>query len=520
MPSLEFLKKRAARQAIFSATGALLVLGIVILLNVLTNYLYVRLDLSKGKIYSLSSASKKLIKRLDDPVLIKAYFSKSLPPQYSPHRDYLRDLLKEYRTTSRGKVSFEFVQYEDEDKFREEAQRQGIAPVQFNIVSKENYEVRQAFLGLTMNFEDKKEVIPFLQDIAGLEYDLTSRIKRLTTEKKASIGFLTSHGAAGDDALEPGLREKISQNYQIASVDLAKTDAKEGIDRNLTALLILGPKEKFSDGEISLLDAFLNSGKSIGACVNVYDVDLKSFYARPLMTGLPEWLKRYGLDIDNSLVMDLQNQRISVSQRQGFMTMTNIVAFPPFPISTALAAEHPITKGFSTLPFPFAAPLRVSTAAAAAQNMETGVLARSSPNSWAARVTSINPFQGFMPAESDPRGPFALAGYAQDKSRRILAVGTADFVSTNLAPTDANMAFFLNIVDWLAQDSDLIAIRSKLVAYAPLKEISGGAKSAVKYANMLGAPLAVVLCGVFRWRQRRRAKLRAAARWLLPTNGG
>jgi ABC-type uncharacterized transport system involved in gliding motility auxiliary subunit len=62
------------------------------------------------------------------------------------------------------------------------------------------------------------------------------------------------------------------------------------------------------------------------------------------------------------------------------------------------------------------------------------------------------------------------------------------------------------MVDWLSQDEALIAIRSKQVSPRPLKEISAGAKKAVKYGNTFGLPFLVILFGVVRWQIRRRVK--------------
>ena len=70
---------------------------------------------------------------------------------------------------------------------------------------------------------------------------------------------------------------------------------------------------------------------------------------------------------------------------------------------------------------------------------------------------------------------------------------------------------FLNLVDWLGQDDDMIAIRSREAAIRPLKaDVSDGTKQTVKYANMFGPPALVLLLGMFRWSLRRNRR-RAAA---------
>ncbi len=66
------------------------------------------------------------------------------------------------------------------------------------------------------------------------------------------------------------------------------------------------------------------------------------------------------------------------------------------------------------------------------------------------------------------------------------------------------MILFLNAVDWLGQDDDLIAIRSREAAIRPLKpDISDATKQTVRYANWFGPPMLVLLLGAFRWTAKR-----------------
>jgi ABC-type uncharacterized transport system involved in gliding motility auxiliary subunit len=99
-------------------------------------------------------------------------------------------------------------------------------------------------------------------------------------------------------------------------------------------------------------------------------------------------------------------------------------------------------------------------------------------------------------------------------------VGSLDFATDRFVRTaPENLAFTLNAVDWLAQDEDLIAIRSKDRRPAPLLFESSAVREAVKYANLVGLPLLVGLIGVVRLVRRRR-KTREAYRPLVPAEGG
>jgi len=72
---------------------------------------------------------------------------------------------------------------------------------------------------------------------------------------------------------------------------------------------------------------------------------------------------------------------------------------------------------------------------------------------------------------------------------------------------DEDLIFFVNSVDWLVQDAELIKIRNRGLSDRPIAELSPAAKSVLRYANVIGVPLLLVLFGIGRW-QWRRARLR------------
>jgi ABC-type uncharacterized transport system involved in gliding motility auxiliary subunit len=117
-----------------------------------------------------------------------------------------------------------------------------------------------------------------------------------------------------------------------------------------------------------------------------------------------------------------------------------------------------------------------------------------------------------VPAASDTGSAAApdmgAAKIDQSPESRILVVGDGEFFADSKGGGDRdNLLFFQNMVDWLAQDEDLISIRSREVTDRPLKPVSEPTKRFVKYANMLGSPLLVVLLGIAVWQARRRRKV-------------
>ena len=97
---------------------------------------------------------------------------------------------------------------------------------------------------------------------------------------------------------------------------------------------------------------------------------------------------------------------------------------------------------------------------------------------------------------------------AASPESRIVVVGDGEFFVDDKGGNDRdNLLFFQNMVDWLMQDEDLIGIRSREVTDRPLRAVSDPTKRFVKYANMLGSPLLVVVFGIVAWQIRRRRRI-------------
>ena len=110
-------------------TGMFLVVVTLILIcvNVIVAQLPpMRLDLTGNSQYRLSDATRNVLKRLEDPVKVQAYFTKDLPAPYNQNAAYVRDLLEEYATYAGGNLDFEFIDPGTDEAKKREAARKGI----------------------------------------------------------------------------------------------------------------------------------------------------------------------------------------------------------------------------------------------------------------------------------------------------------------------------------------------------------------------------------------------------------
>ena len=172
----------------------LVVAGILILLNILANRFFFRIDFTEDKRYTLSKATKDLLENLDDPVTITAYFSEGLPPNIDKTRVDFKDLLSEYASRSRGKILYEFINPNKEQQIEQEAMQNGISPVVINVREKDQSVQKKAYLGAVLKYGENTEVIPFLQPGTAMEYSLSSSLKKFTVAEKKLIGVIQGHG--------------------------------------------------------------------------------------------------------------------------------------------------------------------------------------------------------------------------------------------------------------------------------------------------------------------------------------
>lgn len=489
-----------------------IVFAIVAVANVISIRLFTRLDLTAQKVYTLSDASKVIVGSLDDRITVKAYFTEDLPAPYNSNRRATLDVLNDYKAYSGGNLHFEFINPEGEQG-EQEAQQQGVAPVQVQVINNDKLEVKRGYMGLVMFYEDKKETLPVIQNLASLEYDLSSAMKRLTTKVKKKIGYTTGHQEAEPSSYRQA-SQMISAQYELVPVDLT---TNEPVPTDITALLMVSPKTQFSDSSKYLLDQYLMAGGRIAFLLNLYDANLQARFAQQLNLGLSDQLAQYGVRINTDLVRDAQCVPVTVMQQQGSFQIQSQVPFPLIPNASDFGSNV-IVKDLQSVFFFFVS--SVDTSLASSKGLNAEVLVRSSGRS--GRQTGfmvINPLQQLTAADLSEGGiPLAAAisgtfesfftgkepaaRLTQSPETRLIVVGDGDFMKDDYLGRRDNLNFFVNIVDYLADDAGLITIRSKNVSQPPLEQISDGTKRALKYTNLILPPLAIVAYGLFRWRQR------------------
>ncbi|MEW5701133.1 MAG: GldG family protein [Candidatus Zixiibacteriota bacterium] len=516
------------RKGLGTLTSVPLVIASVIALNLIGVFVFARFDLTDAKLYSLSEASRRLAESLDDPIVVKLYFSDDLPAPYNANARYLKDQLAEYRVYSGGNLRYEFIDPMKTDRERE-AQALGIPPMQVNAYEKDKIELKKVYMGVAFLYEDKREVIPVVQSTRNLEYEISSAIQKVTAKTLPTIGFLTGHGETDLASQMQMVSQALSQLYDVEPVTIP---AGEAIDPKVATLIICGPTDSVGAWDRYAIDQFIMRGGKLAAFYDPVAADLQQQTAVDRQTNWPEFLAHYGIRFQPGLVIDARCGQIAIMQQQGFIRYQNVVDFPYLPQVVHFNPDNLIGKDLEGVTFPFVSAL--DSTLADSMGFSFVPICWSSDHSGVRRSPYyVSPMQKFDKPDFDragmilaaaitgsfatafPQGPPPDAGADPTKipaplraatDGRMVVVGDADFCNDQGSRSASNLAFLLNIVDWLTKEGGLISIRSREVTSRPLAEVSEGTRSLVKYANVFGPPLLVVLVGVWRWQSRRRAK--------------
>ena len=510
-----------------------LVFLILVVLNIVSVRLFGRLDFTHGKVYSISDASKNLVRSLDDRVTIRAYFTEDLPAPYNGARREVLDQLNDYKAYAHGNIQYEFIDPSTE-KSEQEAQQQGIPPVQVQVINNDKAEVKKAYMWLVFMYEDKKEVLPVIQNLSTFEYDVSSAITRLISKGPKKLGFLAGQG-------EPSLQEMtklqqiLGRQYQLMQVDV---NGGKPVPPELKALFVVAPTSRLSEPAKFQLDQFLMSGGNIGFLLNRVEANIQQRSGRSLDVGLDDLLASYGARINSDLVRDVQCANITLVQQQYGYNLQSQVPFPYLPMVSNFDPGNPVVKDLQGVALFFAS--SVDTVDGSSRGLHADVLMHSSKQSarqhdvfmfdplerWSKdqfpeqaiplAVTIEGPFKSHFVGKEVPADtatgslPPTASPLTQAANSRIVVIGDGDFMKDQTTGRD-NLLFAANLADYLADDAGLISIRTKEPMQAVLEPVSDGTKQTVKAVNLALPPLLVLAYGLFRWRARKSRNVQAGS---------
>jgi gliding-associated putative ABC transporter substrate-binding component GldG len=496
--------------------SALLFVAIIILANLISQRFFLRLDLTENQQYTLSKPTRDILRKLDQPVTVTAYFSSQMPPDIEKAKQDFQEMLVEYANISKGKVDFLFIDPRDDEQ-KQEAMQAGIQPVMINLREKDQAKQQQVFLGATVRVGEQMDALPFLPPGAPIEYDLTTSIKKLSVQDKPFVGLCQGHGEPTMSELGMVLQE-LSVLYQVENFDLSVESA---IPDRFKAIAIVAPQDSIAPEHLAKLDDYLRRGGQLFIALNTVTGDLQQGMGSPAFTGLESWLANKGLIVENSFIIDANCAPIQVQQQQGFFTVRTPVQFPFLPIITTFP-EHPITKGLEQVVMFFASPMRFAGGTEATftpialSSLKSGVVNAPTAFDINRRWTDAD-----FPLANLTVGGILEGKLAGEAYSRIIVFSDGEFPITGQQGGQGgdNVSLMANSIDWLCDDTGLIELRTKAVTTRPIKQEylgdeAAGTRAWYKYLNFLAPIFLVLLYGIFRYqRQKRLRELRQMDRY-------
>lgn len=481
-------------------TSVALIVGILLLVNFVSNDFFVRLDLTENNRFTLSDATEDIVEELLEPVTVKAYFSENLPPNIAQTRQDFKDLLIEYSSLSGGNLVYEFINPNETPETEQEAAQAGVSPVMINVREKDQVKQQKAFMGAVIQMGEQQDVIPFMQPGEAMEYALTTSIKKLSVVDKPSVGLIQGHGEPSTfDMQQAGQALTVLYNFE----NVALTDSTE-IPPRINTLALVAPKDTIPPSHFIQLDAFLNRGGKLLVALNKVDGDLQTSSGRSIYTGLADWLKGKGVTVENKFVTDASSASVTVQQQQGPFRIQSQVQFPFLPIINTFE-DHPITKGLEAVVLPFASPLVFSG--------DTTVnylpLAYTSSQSGSANAPTYFNIQQQWSESDFPLANQVVAAALESPTIKMVVIGDGDFAinardgGQPQAVQQDNVSLLVNSIDWLSDDTGLIELRTKGVTSRPLDQLEDGTKATLKWLNFALPILLAIIYGIVRTQIRR-----------------
>lgn len=410
----EIFGRQTTQYGLSSMTGVLIVIVLLVIVNLILSDINWRKDTTAAGQYSLAEQTVKVLRNLEEPVIVKAF-------DVETSRQFLEDRLEAYGDYSNN-FEWEFI---DPDKQPEIAQQ---------------YEIRS--LGTIVIESGAK--IERIDEYT--EENLTNAIIKVTREETKQIYFTTGHGEHPlNESAETGMQNALNaieqQNYVANEIFLAEQDS---VPADASVVVIAGAETEFLEKELTLLRDFLLDG---GNLMFLVDPEPKQ--------GFTDFLQDYYFDIGDNIVVD----RSGLGQLFGMG--------PAAPLVNTYT-DHPVVDDFGVMTFfPLVRSVEVNVPDEAS-GYSGQVLAHTSENSWGE--TDIAPGQQQQEVGQDPDemgGPVPVAAAMEapvpggTQNARILVFGDSDFATNRYYNAQGNGNLFMNGVNWLLQDEDLISVQPK-----------------------------------------------------------
>ncbi len=413
-----------------------LLIGILVVVNVISSKYYVLKDLTEEKLLSISDQTKKILKELDSKAKSenkKLEIIAFMREGDEETREFER-LMKQYEYNSKS-IKWEII---DPEKKPQLATKYEVKTLGTVVIS---YGEKTIKVDISAQDQNKTP-----------ESQISNAILKIVRVIEPKVCFTEGHGEKDPNDTEILGISKLgeflkNEGFQVGKI---RTWDPTPIESVCDLIIVAGPQLGFTPSEITKISDYLMTG---GRAIFLSDPDSKD--------NISEIVKLWGIELDNSLVIDLASRAIGAS--------------PAHPVIVNYDEEHPITKDFR-----FGVLMRTARRVFITKNIsgvDANEIAKTSENSWAdfdwqSGQVKLDPqdIRGPVPVAAaasgipGTKGGEAVYGTLQNPvttQARLVVFGDSDFISNGMIEILGNKDLILNAVNWVAERGELISIRPR-----------------------------------------------------------
>jgi ABC-2 type transport system permease protein len=369
----------------------LLGLMIIVLLNVIGSFLFTRLDLTAERRYSLSDATKKMLRELDDVVYFKVYLEGEFPAGFKRLRNETREMLDEFRAYS-DNIQYEFINPSGNPDKRERTNlfqqlvTAGLNPTDLQVKTNDGTSRQVVFPGALVTYKTMELPLELLNSQMGvppeqvlnnsvqqLEYNISSVIRKLSVPVKPKLAFIIGHGELNEYETAD-IRQALGEYYTVDRVkingninSLTKRVVQDSLHVNIRnkykAIIIAKPDSAYNEKDKFIIDQFIMRGGKVLWLIDPVSATMDSLQnSRQTIgsineTNLEDQLFNYGVRLNSNMLVDISCLPIPmVTGMTDNKPQTTLVPWFFFPVIIP-TAQHPIVRNLNAVKFEFASSL-------------------------------------------------------------------------------------------------------------------------------------------------------------------
>jgi ABC-type uncharacterized transport system involved in gliding motility auxiliary subunit len=518
-------KKKQLESILYSIAGVAIMFVILIAVYIIAGLVKTRVDLTHEKLYTLSPGTTAILAKLDTPVEIRFYCtqdSKDMPVMLKTYAQRVEDLLSEYKKTAKGNILLKKLDPRPDSDAEDSANLDGVEGQMVNLGEK-------IYLGIAISMLDEKVAIPFLSPEREklLEYDITRAIARVMSPAKPVVGVMTAlpmFGEFNPMMMRMGQMQRqdpwvvigeLKRDFEVKQVDMSVDE----IPSDVNVLMVVHPKN-ISDKAQYAIDQFLLRGGKVVAFVDPLSiVDARNQPGNnPLQaasqggSNLEKLIKAWGLSFDHNKVIADLNYVTRINRGNRVEPAPAVLSLN----AEALEKDDVVTGQIDNLLIPFGGVFSGTPA----EGLKQTVLMKTTGNSqqvdrFMAEFSGEQISKDFAPSgkeqalairltgkfktafpegkpkeaatddknkENEPKDAAAADASLKESAKEgvVILVGDTDLLFDQFSvevqnifgqriviPRNGNLNLVQNIVEQLAGDSNLIAVRSRATLNRP-----------------------------------------------------